>query len=294
METKQADQIHDVVQQRYGAIARNRGTGAQGCCSVPEGSIVTTTDPEAIGYSAQDVATAGDANLGLGCGNPLALAAIEPGMTVLDLGSGAGFDAFLALERVGPGGRVIGVDMNDDMLDLARKNAAARGVTNVEFRKGFIEELPVGGNSVDLVISNCVINLSPDKPAVFREIARVLKPGGQFWFSDLVLLRPLPAAVAESVAAYVGCVAGASLLSEYIAQLAEAGLADIAVPQITTGASLLEAMAPALLAEGAGKITPADVRLASSAVVSAKFHGRKPLASDKPAIPGCCKPGCCS
>jgi SAM-dependent methyltransferase len=294
METKQAEQIHDVVQKRYGAIARNKRTGAQGCCSVPEGSIVTTTDPEAIGYSPEDVATAGDANLGLGCGNPLALAAIEPGMTVLDLGSGAGFDAFLARERVGATGQVIGVDMTDDMLDLARKNAAARGVTNVEFRKGFIEKLPVGGNSVDLVISNCVINLSPDKAAVFGEIARVLKPGGQFWFSDIVLLRPLPQSVADSVAAYVGCVAGASQLSEYIALLAAAGLGDISVPQITTGASLLEAMAPALLAEGAGKMTPGDVKLASSAVVSAKFHGRKPLAGHKPEIPGCCKPGCCS
>jgi SAM-dependent methyltransferase len=294
MGTHSTTDIHDVVQKRYGAIARKKGTGAQGCCSVPEGSIVTTTDPEAIGYSADDVAKAGDANLGLGCGNPLALASIEPGMTVLDLGSGAGFDAFLARERVGETGQVIGVDMTDDMLELARKNAAARGVTNVDFRKGFIEKLPVGGNSVDLVISNCVINLSPDKPAVFREIARVLKPGGQFWFSDIVLLRPLPPAVAESVAAYVGCVAGASQLSEYIALLVDAGLSDVAVPQITTGASLLEAMAPALLAEGHGKMTPQDVRLASSAVVSAKFHGRKPGKTDKPETPACCKPGCCS
>ena len=294
MASNTAEQIHDVVQKRYGAIARNKGTGAQGCCSVPEGSIVTTADPQAIGYTADDVAKAGDANLGLGCGNPLALASIEPGMTVLDLGSGAGFDAFLARERVGETGQVIGVDMTDDMLDLARKNASARGVTNVEFRKGFIEKLPVGGNSVDLVISNCVINLSPDKPAVFREIARVLKPGGQFWFSDIVLLRPLPKSVAQSVAAYVGCVAGASGLSEYIAMLADAGLSDIAVPQITTGASLLEAMAPAILAEGHGKLSADDVRLASSAVVSAKFHGRKPANSAKPEIPGCCKPGCCS
>jgi arsenite methyltransferase len=294
MATNTAEQIHDVVQKRYGAIARNRGTGAQGCCSVPEGSIVTTTDPEAIGYSADDVAKAGDANLGLGCGNPLALASIEPGMTVLDLGSGAGFDAFLARERVGETGQVIGVDMTDDMLELARKNAAARGVKNVEFRKGFIEKLPVGGNSVDLVISNCVINLSPDKPAVFSEIARVLKPGGQFWFSDIVLLRPLPKSVADNVAAYVGCVAGASQLSEYIALLGDAGLTDITVPQITTGASLLEAMAPALLKEAAGKMSQADIRLASSAVVSAKFHGRKPAGAAKAELPGCCKPGCCS
>ena len=294
MASNTAEQIHDVVQKRYGAIARNKGTGAQGCCSVPEGSIVTTTDPEAIGYTADDVAKAGDANLGLGCGNPLALAAIEPGMTVLDLGSGAGFDAFLARERVGETGHVIGVDMTDDMLDLARKNAEARGVKNVEFRKGFIEKLPVGGNSVDLVISNCVINLSPDKPAVFAEIARVLKPGGQFWFSDIVLLRALPKSVEENVAAYVGCVAGASQLSEYIAFLADAGLSDISVPQITTGTSLLQAMAPALLKEAAGKMSQDDIRLAGSAVVSAKFHGRKPAEQNKPEIPSCCKPGCCS
>ena len=294
MASNTAEQIHDVVQKRYGAIARNKGTGAQGCCSVPEGSIVTTTDPQAIGYTADDVAKAGDANLGLGCGNPLALASIEPGMTVLDLGSGAGFDAFLARERVGENGHVIGVDMTDDMLELARKNAEARGVKNVEFRKGFIEKLPVGANSVDLVISNCVINLSPDKPAVFGEIARVLKPGGQFWFSDIVLLRPLPKSVEENVAAYVGCVAGASQLSDYVALLADAGLTDISVPQITTGASLLQAMAPALLKEAAGKMSQEDIRLAGSAVVSAKFHGRKAAGANSPELPSCCKPGCCS
>ncbi len=290
-----AEQIHDVVQKRYGAIARSKGTGAQGCCSVPDGSIVTTADPKAIGYTADDVAKAGDANLGLGCGNPLALASIEPGMTVLDLGSGAGFDAFLARERVGETGQVIGVDMTDDMLELARKNAAARGVKNVEFRKGFIEKLPVGGKSMDLVISNCVINLSPDKRAVFGEIARVLKPGGQFWLSDIVLLRPLPASIAASVGAYVGCVAGASLLSEYIALLADAGLSDIAIPQIVTGASLLQAMAPALLAEGHEGMSAEDIRQAASSVVSAKFHGRKPAGAEKPAAPpSCCKPACCS
>src|SRR5512142_2683705 len=143
MGTSTTTDIHDVVQKRYGAIARNKGTGAQGCCSVPEGSIVTTADPTAIGYTAEDVAKAGDANLGLGCGNPLALAAIEPGMTVLDLGSGAGLDAFLAWRQVGPQGRVIGVDMTDQMLQLARKNAAELGAANVEFRKGAIENLPV-------------------------------------------------------------------------------------------------------------------------------------------------------
>src|SRR5919204_2819552 len=163
-----ASEIREAVQQRYGEIARGSVRGCYG----------QTVELPAIGYSEQDLAFAGDANLGLGCGNPLALAEIKPGMTVLDLGSGAGFDAFLALERVGPAGRVIGIDMTDEMLTLARKNAERRGVTNIEFRKGYIEAMPVEDASVDMVISDCVINLSSDKWAVFREIHRVLKPGG--------------------------------------------------------------------------------------------------------------------
>src|SRR5437764_10706215 len=183
-------QVLEVVRQKYGAIARGEQSGC-GC-----GSNDKETLAVAIGYSKEDLALAGDGNLGLGCGNPLALAEIEPGMTVLDLGSGAGFDAFLALERVGPSGRVIGVDMTDDMLSLARQNAERRGATNVEFRKGYIEAMPVEDASVDMVISNCVINLSADKAAVFREIHRVLKPGGLFAVSDIVLLRPLPTTIA--------------------------------------------------------------------------------------------------
>ena len=136
-------------------------------------------------------------------------------MTVLDLGSGAGFDAFLAWNRVGATGHVIGVDMTDDMLSLARENAAKRGATNVEFRKGFIEKLPVESGTVDYVISNCVINLSTDKPAVFHEIARVLKPGGRFAVSDIVLLKPLPEPLARDISAYVGCISGASMLTDY-------------------------------------------------------------------------------
>lgn len=186
--------ITEAVRERYASIAR----GERGCgCSSPATTV-------AIGYSADDLAIAGAANLGLGCGNPLALAGIEPGMTVLDLGSGAGFDAFLAWRRVGPAGRVIGVDMTDEMLGLARENAQKLGATNVEFRKGSIERLPVEDASVDLVISNCVVNLSPDKPAVFRELARVLKPGGRFALSDIVLLGPLPPAIAADIQAYVG------------------------------------------------------------------------------------------
>src|SRR5512146_3546101 len=179
-----AEQIKTAVQERYGSIARGERSGC-GCASTADMAV-------AIGYSEKDLELAEGANLGLGCGNPLALAELKPGMTVLDLGSGAGFDAFLAWNRVGPTGRVIGVDMTDDMLARARENATQLGAGNVEFRKGFIEHLPLEDNSVDLVISNCVINLSTDKPAVFAEIARVLKPGGGFAVSDLVLLRPLP------------------------------------------------------------------------------------------------------
>src|SRR5512141_1116467 len=158
------------VRDHYAAVAR----GEASCCGAPAADVARS-----IGYSDEELALAGDANLGLGCGNPLALTELGPGMTVVDLGSGAGFDAFLAWNRVGASGRVIGVDMTDDMLALARQNAEKRNATNVEFRKGFIEKLPVEDASVDLVISNCVINLSVDKPAVFREIARVLKPGGR-------------------------------------------------------------------------------------------------------------------
>ncbi|MBV9086964.1 MAG: arsenite methyltransferase, partial [Acidobacteriaceae bacterium] len=226
------------------------------------------------------------ANLGLGCGNPLALTELGPGMTVLDLGSGAGFDAFLALARVGPTGHVIGVDMTDDMLALARQNAEKRGATNVEFRKGFIENLPVESGTVDYVISNCVINLSADKPAVFREIARVLKPGGRFAVSDIVLLKPLPEALARDISAYVGCISGASLLNEYLSMALSAGLRELSIPRIAFGQDLLKVLSPEDFASGGAtccgstvsiKTSPSDsvVQEAAEAVASIKLHGRK-------------------
>ncbi len=259
------NQIKDAVKDKYGAIARGESSGC-GCASKSDVA-------SAIGYTAQDLAFAGDANLGLGCGNPLALAAIEPGMTVLDLGSGAGFDAFLAWRKVGPTGRVIGVDMTDDMLQRARDNAKNLGSTNVEFRKGFIEELPVEDASVDLVISNCVINLSPDKQKVFKEIARVLKPGGMFAVSDIVLLRELPESIKNDVSAYVGCISGADLMHDYVRTAFEAGLRQITIPEIAYGSKLAEVLAP----EGgtASCCGNSVAKTAAESVASIKLHGRK-------------------
>jgi len=241
------DDIVLKVKERYGAAAR----GAEGCGCAPQGCCGGGGDvadqARAIGYGDGEIASAGEGNLGLGCGNPLALAELRPGMTVLDLGSGAGFDAFLAAERVGPAGRVLGVDMTPEMLALAQKNAAARGATNVEFREGRIEALPVEDASVDLVISNCVINLSVDKRAVFREIFRVLKSGGAVSVSDLVLAQPLPEELKDDVESYVGCVAGASPIGDYLALLFEAGFAEVALPKVVSAAAMTSSATPFLV-----------------------------------------------
>ena len=263
-------QITETVRERYGSIARGERSGC-GCSPAAQ--------PPAIGYTQEDLASAGVANLGLGCGNPLALAAIEPGMTVLDLGSGAGFDAFLAWRRVGPTGRVIGVDMTDDMLALARNNAEQLGAANVEFRKGSIERLPVEDATIDLVISNCVINLSSDKATVFREIHRALKPSGRFAVSDIVLLRPLPAAIAHDLQSYAGCIAGASLLSDYLAMAFAAGFTELSVPQITDGRALASSLLPGASGDLAGlgaRYGENIIAEALHALLSAKIHGRKP------------------
>lgn len=266
------------VEKHYAAVAR----GESSACGAPVADVARS-----IGYTEEELALAGDANLGLGCGNPLALTELGPGMTVVDLGSGAGFDAFLAWNRVGLTGHVIGVDMTDDMLELARQNAEKRGAANVEFRKGFIEDLPIESASVDYVISNCVINLSSDKPAVFREIARVLKPGGRFAVSDIVLLKQLPEAVAKDISAYVGCISGASLLTEYLSTVLAAGLRDLSIPRIAYGPDLVKVLAPEGFAGGKTsccgstvsvislKNPDALVRQAAEALASIKLHGRK-------------------
>ena len=270
--------LTSAVEEHYAAVAR----GEASACSVPKEDLA-----KSIGYSEEELALAGDANLGLGCGNPLALTQIKPGMTVLDLGSGAGFDAFLAWNRVGSTGRVIGVDMTDDMLSLARQNAEKRGATNAEFRKGFIEKLPVESGTVDYVISNCVINLSSDKPSVFREIARVLKPGGHFAVSDIVLLKALPDELAKSISAYVGCISGASLLNDYLSMALAAGLTSLSVPRIDYGRDLMKVLAPEDIACGGASCCGSTVsvsslknpdqmvRQASEALASIKLHGRK-------------------
>ena len=184
-----------------------------------------------IGYSQDQLAAVPEgANLGVGCGNPTAIDALQPGETVVDLGSGAGMDAFLAARQVGPSGRVIGVDMTDAMLEKARENARKVGLEDrVEFRKGHIEALPIENDSVDAIISNCVINLSPEKDRVYREAYRVLRPGGRLMVSDIVLERPLPQAVIDSIDAYLGCVGGASMRAEYLETIAKAGFREVRV-----------------------------------------------------------------
>jgi len=212
---------HELVRKAYGSLAKeqsSRGSVGRSCC---DGSA---TAPDLV---------VPEAELGVSCGNPVAFSHIEPGDVVVDLGSGAGKDVFLAAQQTGPTGRAIGVDMTPEMLDLARRNAEkfreATGLDNVEFREGRIEHLPLDDASVDLVISNCVINLSPDKPRVFREVHRVLKPGGKMVVSDIVLNRPLPESLKNDENLYAGCIAGALLREDYLRTIRDAGFETVTV-----------------------------------------------------------------
>jgi len=224
------EEIGKAVRERYGDIAKQGSS----CCG-PAKSCCGSTDlaqdiSKNIGYSQEDLnAVPEGANLGLGCGNPVALASLKEGEVVLDLGSGAGFDCFLAAKQVGKTGKVIGVDMTAEMLERARENTRKGNFDNVEFRLGEIENLPVGDNQVDIIISNCVINLSPNKERVFKEAFRVLRPGGRLMVSDIVLLKELPEEIKNSVAAYISCIAGATTKKEYLKEIQEAGFKETKV-----------------------------------------------------------------
>jgi len=224
------EEIIKAVRDRYGDIATKSETcclPSAGCCG---GESLVENISLGIGYRPEDLQAVPDgANLGLGCGNPVALASLQAGETVVDLGAGAGFDCFLAAKAVGEKGRVIGVDMTPAMIDRARANARKGGYGNVEFRLGEIENLPVADNTADIIISNCVINLSPDKGRVFREAFRVLKPGGRLMVSDIVLLKELPPALHDSAAAYTGCVAGALMKDEYLQKVTAAGFGEVRI-----------------------------------------------------------------
>lgn len=262
------------VRDRYGRIASGElaGCGCGSACGTAEADL-----SRELGYSQQELAAMpAGANLGLGCGAPLAHLALAPGETVVDLGSGGGIDAFLAASQVGPSGRVIGVDMTPEMI--ARESAAAEraGLAQVEFRQGRLERLPVEDATVDAVTSNCVINLVPDKSAVFREVARVLKPGGRLVISDIVLERALPAAIAGDVLAYVGCVAGAETRADYFARLAEAGLGEIEILADRDYLASLLAAAPQEVEE-LSRRTGVAVEAVAGSVRSLTYRARRPL-----------------
>jgi arsenite methyltransferase len=275
-------QVHDAVREKYGEIARSVGKG--GCCGPSScgcGDPITSnlySDSETNDLPADAVAVS------LGCGNPTALIELLPGQTVLDLGSGGGIDVLLSAKRVGPSGKVYGLDMTDDMLALARENRRKAGATNVEFLKGTIEEIPLPDQSVDVIISNCVINLSEDKDAVLREAFRVLKPGGRFAVSDVVIRGPVPSEIRRSMELWVGCVAGALEEEEYAAKLKGAGFESVEVEpwrvyQIDD--------ARAFLAESGIDVDQLAPQV-DGKIASAFIRARRPEAKS------CCGPTCCS
>lgn len=266
-----ADALRQVVSEGYAKIAESADDG---CCDCACGDV-TGTVSRSVGYADADLATVpAEADMGLGCGAPVGAAELKPGETVLDLGSGPGMDAFLAANGVGSEGRVIGVDMTDAMLEKARANAEAGGYANVEFRKGLIEELPVDDASVDVILSNCVINLSPEKDRVFREAVRALKPGGRMVISDIVLDAELPDEVRANVDATIGCVGNAVVRDEYLQTARDAGFATVEVlREVSYGEKIghLDTMAQSIaresglpvetIAEHLGKVRSVTVRL---------------------------------
>jgi SAM-dependent methyltransferase len=275
------------VREKYGRIAEGKVKGCCGPSPTPCGGGSVEAVSQSLGYSKREIESLADANLGLGCGAPIDHLKLQPGEHVLDLGSGAGIDVFLAAKRVGVEGRVIGVDMTPEMLQKARANAAKLGFVQVEFREGRLEKLPVVDASIDAVTSNCVINLVPDKAAVFREVARVLKPGGRLAISDIILDGALPATIEKDVYAYVGCISGAMQRPTYFAALEAAGLRDV---EILKDIDYLGAMLDA---------APEEVRelLARSGVSQDEVRGKVRSvtfrACKREAAKSCCGPTCC-
>jgi arsenite methyltransferase len=272
------EEVRKTVREGYARVAASSSP----CCA-PQSSCccssTTATDiSKSIGYSDKDIESAPEgANLGLGCGNPTAMVSLKEGEVVLDLGSGAGFDCFLAANIVGKTGKVIGVDMTPEMVEKARENARRGGYQNVEFRLGEIENLPAPDSSVDVIISNCVINLSPEKDRVFREAFRVLKPGGRLMVSDIVLLSELPDSIKKSVAAYIGCVAGASKKDEYLQHIKTAGFKEVTIVDETTFPSDHSVKDPIIetLVNDTG-ISPADLKKLGTSIKSIKVQAVKP------------------
>ena len=273
------EEIKKVVRKSYAEIAKQ-----QSSCCAPVDSCCGSKDlaqdiSKKIGYSEEDIKTVPEgANLGLGCGNPVALASLKEGETVLDLGSGAGFDCFLAADKVGKKGRVIGIDMTPEMVEKARENAEKGKYENVEFRLGEIENLPAADSSVDIIISNCVINLAPDKNNVFMEAFRVLKPGGRLMISDIVLLKELPDSIKSSIEAYVGCVSGAVMKDKYIGAIKEAGFKEVRIIDETSFPyeSLENDPTTKAIIENSN-ISPEEAKEAVSSVISINIYAIKPL-----------------
>lgn len=268
METHDNDRVRSEVRTAYAKVAKGAGGCGDGCCGAkPSESL-------GMGYTKEDLESVPEgANLGLGCGNPQAIAALREGETVLDLGSGGGFDCFLAARQVGPSGRVIGVDMTPEMITKARDNARRVDAKNVEFRLAEIEHLPVPDASVDVILSNCVINLSPDKRSVFKEAFRVLKPGGRLAISDVVAIKEMSRELAESVEALTGCIAGAAKIEDLRAFLAEAGFEAVSVEPRPDSATIV-----------AQWVAGAEEYVASATIEAQKPGGKA----------SCCGPSCCA
>ncbi|MDH5376317.1 MAG: arsenite methyltransferase [Candidatus Bathyarchaeota archaeon] len=272
------EKIKKVVREGYAKIAKTEDSCCGSTVSCCDSTNVHDETSKMIGYSEEELRSVPEgANLGLGCGNPIALASLKKGETVLDLGSGAGLDCFLAANKVGEKGRVIGVDMTPEMVDKARENATESSYKNVEFRLGEIENLPVADNTVDVIISNCVINLSPNKGRVFKEAFRALKPGGRLMVSDIVLLKELPEVIKKSVKAYIGCLSGAIMKDKYIETIKKAGFQEVKIIEETHFPIEYMSNDPTAKAvmENSG-ISVEKVKEIANSAASIKVYGTKP------------------